>query len=257
MYTPNLRYKLDLHRLKIGLLSLFLLVGVVASAQNPNRRTENLINYDEERIHYGFALGVHSSKYVFKYRDAFVTPSFDTLHSIVNRPLAGFKVGFVVNFHLWQYLDFRVLPTFGLYENELKYRYTNGTSFTMFKDATFLEIPLVFKYKSQRRRNTAMYLVLGVNPSLEAAAKGDEQADIETLETKNWSIAVESGVGFDLYFPLFKFSPELRYSWGFRNMIQEDINEFNAPIEKLIFHNFTFFVTFEGGPSYFKRKNRR
>ncbi|MEM9328870.1 MAG: porin family protein [Bacteroidota bacterium] len=239
------------------MLGVILVSGWSATAQNPNRRTENLINYDQERIHYGFAFGGHSSKYVFKYSDAFVTPSFDTLHSIVNRSLGGFKIGFVVNIRLFQYLDFRVLPTFGLYENELLYRFTNSSNLTVFKDATFLEIPLVFKYKSQRRRNTGMYLVLGVNPSLEAAARGDEEADIETLETKNWNLAIESGIGFDIFFPLFKFSPELRYSWGIRNMLQPEVNQFNAPLEKLLFHNFTFFITFEGGPSYLKRNKRR
>ena len=259
MYTPNLRHKLHIHGFKIAFVILFLFLGVVAQGQrqNPNRRTENLINYDEERIHYGFAFGGHSSKYVFQYSPTFVTPSLDTLHSIKNRSLGGIKIGFVVNFHLWQYLDFRILPTFGLYENELVYRYTDGTNFTLFKDATFLEMPLLFKYKSQRRRNTAMYVVFGVNPSLEAAARGDEEADIETLETKNWNFAIESGIGFDLYFPLFKFSPEIRYSWGLRNMLQEEINEFNEPLQKLIFHNFTFFISFEGGPSYFKRNRRR
>ncbi len=257
MQIPDTWHKLNLHRLKIVLVIFLVGVWGTGVAQTYNNRTENLIHYDEERIHYGFAFGGHSSKYVIKYNNDFVSPSLDTLHSVVTRSLGGFKVGFVVNFHLYQYLDFRILPTFGLYENELLYRFTNSGTETLFKDATYFELPLVLKYKSVRRRNTAMYLVGGINPSLEAAARGDDVAEVETLETKNWNLAIETGIGLDIYFPLFKFSPELRYSWGIRNMIREEKNEFNAALDKVIFHNFTFFITFEGGPSYLKKKNRR
>ncbi len=258
MQAPYTRHQLNLHWHKVIFAALLVVLCRVATAQTGYQgRTENLINYDEQKVHYGFSFGGHASRYVIKYNDAFVSPSFDTLHSVTTRSLGGFKVGFIVNIGLYQYLDFRIQPTFGLYENELLYRFTNSASQVLFKDATYFELPLLLKYKSVRRKNTAMYMIAGINPSLEAAARGDDVADIETLETKNWNIAVETGVGFDLYFPFFKFSPEIRYSWGFRNMIREEKNDFNAALDKVIFHNFTFFITFEGGPSYLKRKNRR
>ena len=257
MQTIDLRNKFDLYRAKVALAGLFVLGVLVANAQTYGNRTENLINYDEEKIHYGFAFGGHASKYIIKYNEDFVSPSLDSLHSVVTRNLGGFKVGFIVNFHLYQYLDFRIQPTFGFYENELLYRFDDSSTRVLFKDATYFELPLLLKYKSVRRKNTAMYIIGGINPSLEAAASGDDVAEVETLETKNWNIAIDTGVGFDIYFPLFKFSPELRYSWGLRNMIREEKNEFNAALDKVIFHNLTFFITFEGGPSYLKKRNRR
>ncbi|MDW3193719.1 MAG: porin family protein [Cytophagales bacterium] len=257
MQTPYPRHKFDIRWLKISLVALVLLASFPSWGQSSSGRTENLIHYDDEFIHYGFAFGGHASRYVFKYNDTFVSPSFDSLHSIANRALGGFKVGFVVNFHLLQYLDLRVLPTFGLYENELQYRFTNGTTFALFKDATYFELPIVLKYKSVRRRNHALYVVGGVSPSLEAAARGDEVADVETLETRNWNFAIETGIGFDIYFPLFKFSPEIRYSWGLRNLLSDNKNDFNAALDKLVQHNFTFFITFEGGPSYLKKRRLR
>lgn len=257
MQTPHIRHQFNLRGLQVSLIVLLLLVSGKSWGQASSGRTENLIHYDEEFIHYGFAFGGHASRYVFKYNDAFVSPTFDSLHSIANKALGGFKVGFVVNFHILQYLDVRILPTFGLYENELQYRFTNGTTFALFKDATYFEIPVVLKYKSVRRRNHALYVVGGISPSLEAAARGDEVADVETLETRNWNFAIETGLGFDIYFPLFKFSPEIRYSWGLRNLLSPNKNDFNAALDKLVQHNFTFFITFEGGPSYLKRRLRR
>ena len=174
MQATDIWYKLHIYGIKIALLFGLWFLSTAGHAQTYGNKTENLIHYDEEKIHYGFAFGIHGSRYIIQYNEDFISPTFDTLQSIVNKSLGGFKVGFVVNFHLFQYLDFRILPTFGLYENELDYRITDGSTLTLFKDATYFEIPLLLKYKSVRRKNTAMYVVAGINPSFEAAARGDD-----------------------------------------------------------------------------------
>jgi len=248
MQVTYLWHKLHLHRHKIGVLGLLLLLGLTGQAQN--NPSANLPDYDEHKIHYGFFIGLHSSKYRIQYDDIYATPAFDTLHSVVPGNLGGFKIGFVVNFHLLQYLDFRILPTVAFYENDLTYRYSNLTEQRHVKDATIVEIPLLFKYKSQRRGNYAMYLVGGVKPSFEAVGRGQKEDTSAKLDLLRNQISIEVGAGFDMYFPLFKFSPEIRYSWGVKNMIDpKSVSEFNIPLKKLTTHNLSLYVTFEGGPS--------
>jgi len=147
-----------------------------------------------------------------------------------------------------QYLDFRMLPTVGFYENDLTYRYTDGSILRVLKDATMIEFPLLFKYKSARRGNLAMYMIFGINPSLEASGKGDERDIAETLELKNWNVAIDVGAGLDLFNSFFKFSPEIRYSYGLRNMLNRPGNEFNVGLDRLTTQNLGIFITFEGGP---------
>jgi len=259
MQTVNLRYQLYLRWRKIALFSLLTFsIGYSSIAQN--NPSDNLINYEEQWVHYGFLIGLHSSKYVTKYSEFFTSPVMDTVHSIVPGNLGGFKLGFVINMRVFQYLDFRVLPTVGFYENDLTYRFTNATSFRELKDATMVELPLLLKYKSARRGNLAMYMVFGINPSLEASGKGDEQDVGEKLELKNWDAAIDVGVGLDIFYPFFKFSPEIRYSYGLRNMLTDDPNAFSEGLSRLTRQNISLFFTFEGGPQNERKiwkKNRQ
>lgn len=248
MQTINIRHKLHIHRGKI-VLSFVLLLSFVISVKAQNNPTDNLINYDNQWIHYGFTLGIHSSKYVIKYSDAFTTPALDTVHSIVPGNLAGFKLMFVINMRIADHLDFRMLPGAGFYEYDLTYRMTDGSNLRELKTPTMVELPLLLKYKSERRGNIAMYTVFGVNPSLEAAGKGDEVDVVERLKTKNWNLSIDVGVGLDIYYPFFKFSPEIRYSYGLRNMISDGPpNDFSVGLSRVSTQNLAIFISFEGGP---------
>lgn len=256
MQTANIWHKFYIHWYKIALLlAMFSSFGIDASAQNTKRI--NLPIYDDNHIHYGFLIGGHSSRYRIEHSDAFVSQQFDSLHSIVPGNLGGFKLGFVINFLLYQYLDFRILPTVAFYQNDLTYRFTDGTSIRELRDPTFVEVPLLFKYKSVRRGNARMYLLGGITPSIRAAGAGE--ADELKLLVKSTNLALDIGVGFDLYQPLFKFSPELRYSYGLVNVLQDEKNIFSEGLRRITTHNLTFYITFEGGPTEIKnlrKKNR-
>jgi len=236
---------------------MLLLVVFVLPAQAQNERKDNLIDYDLEWIHYGFLIGVHQSKYRILYSDAYATPALDSLHSIVPNNTGGWKVGFVVDMALVNNLSFRILPTVGFYEYDITYRYTNGTTLKKVKPVTTVEVPLLLKYKSARRGNVAMYTVGGVNPQIEAGGKGDQFGNVDELSLLNFNFAVEAGVGFDLYFPLFKFSPEVRYSWGLRNMLPGTPNNYSVAMKRLTYQNITMYITFEGGPSYLRHQKRK
>lgn len=255
MQIFNLWHKFHLYRHQI--IGALLLLIIVLPSQAQNDPKENLLDYDLEWIHYGFLIGFHESKYRTQYDDVYATPAFDTLHSIVPGNLPGWKVGFIVDMALQEYISFRVLPTVGFYEYDLTYRFTDGRTIRELKPATMVEVPLMLKYKSARRGNVAMYITGGLSPSFEAAGKGDQFDTQEGLALRDWNVAVDAGIGFDLYFPLFKFSPEVRYSWGLRNMLTGDPNEYDAALKKLTYQNISFYVTFEGGPSYLKHQRRK
>lgn len=255
MQIPYFRNKLNIHWRKIIVLCL---IGFALSGTTQNNPSAHLPDYDDHFVHYGFLLGVHSSKYRIQYADIYGSPAFDTLHSVVPGNMGGFKLGFVVNFHVLQYLDFRILPTVGFYENDLTYRFTNGTEQRYVKDATIVELPLLLKYKSMRRGNYAMYLVGGLKPSFEAVGRGQEEDTSDKLELVRNQINIDVGVGFDIYNPLFKFSPEIRYSYGLKNMLRKgSTSPYNIPLQKLTTHNLGFFITFEGGPSTLTGGSRR
>ena len=256
MQTTHARHQQHLYWQKIA-LGLFLAFLSFQPLFGQNRVKENLADYDEQWIHYGFMMSGHTSQYRIKYNDSFTLPQYDSIHSIIPDKLGGFKLGFVVNMYLFQFLDFRILPTVGFYENTLTYRFTDGNSIRELKDPTMMELPMLLKYKSVRRGNIAMYLVGGVNPAWEAVGKGDGVDSREKLELRRFNFSLDFGAGFDLYYPLFKFSPEIRASFGQRNMLTGRTNNYNVNLDELVTQNVAFFITFEGGPNYLKRKRKQ
>ncbi len=247
MQATNIRNLFHLHRHQVILLGLLLSLSSPLVGQNST--VINLPNYTERFLHYGFGMGLHTSRYSIQYSDLYSDKQLDTLHSIVPHGLGGFKIGFISNMRLAQYLDFRVLITVGFYENKLIYRSITGNTLEELVDATTVELPLLFKYRSVRRDNIGMYLIGGITPTIEARGKDDKANSRERLLTKSSYLAIEAGVGFDLYYPLFKFAPEIRYSWGISNVLTDDLNKYSAGLKRISPHNLTLYITFEGGPS--------
>lgn len=256
MQTANTWNKLHIRRYKI---IIWALVFFATPAFSQNYNTDNLVDYDNEWIHYGFHMGLHSTKYQIKYADIYSTPALDSLHSAIPETSPGWRVGFVVNMRLFRYLDLRVLPTVSFGDYTMTYRFTNGEILQDTKDITTVELPILLKYKSARRGNVSMYAVGGINNAIEVAGRGDNFDSSNNLRLKNYNISLDGGIGFDLYFPLFKFSPEIRYTWGLRDMLPNQSTDYSVPFKDLTFENFAFYITFEGGPSYLKylRKKKK
>jgi hypothetical protein len=257
MQNAYIRHKFHLYSYQVVLalcIGLFFLHDE-ADAQVPG--AVNLPNFDEQKIHYGFLIGGQSSKFRMKYSDAFISPEMDSLHSILPENKFGFKIGFIVDFHVLQYLDVRLTPTFGFYQLGLNYRFDTGEVLEELRDPTYFEVPVLLKYKSIRRKNRAMYLLAGLSPGIKVsgAKKGEDTS--ERLLIKKFNLALEVGVGLDLFQPFFKFSPEVRYSYGLINALDSEKNDFSAGIEQLNIHSFTIYVTFEGGPSSFKKVGKK
>ena len=223
----------DLHRNKVVLVIFLLLVSVHCSAQKFRWARENNPRYDERWISYGFIIGLHSSSYQVKYSDKFVTQNFDTVHSVMAPASPGFSLGGLINMRLYDELDLRLMPKAGFYDHKLIYQYTDETSQDQLIETAIMEFPLALKYKSTRRGNIRMYMVGGVTPSFELSGKNDVESNTANLSVKKNDLTVDAGVGLDLYFPLFKFSPELRFSRGLLNAIGDDPSVFKEPLKRL------------------------
>jgi hypothetical protein len=248
MDTINIRHKFNLLGQKtiviLLLLGGFISVNQQANAQRRNSAI-NLPTYDERWLHYGFIIGLHTSGYRVRYNELFTSAAMDSVHSIVTPSNFGFSLGFIVNFRLAQYLDFRILPKVSFYENRLEYNYTNRPQKIVPVENTIVEVPLVLKFKSQRRLNNRMYIVGGITPSIEATGKRQDVDDDDRLFLTNTNLAIEIGIGTDIYYELFKFSPEIRYSFGLRNLLGNEPNLNTVNLDRLTLHSLTFYLQFE------------
>ena len=218
------------------------------------RKGQNLVAYDDRFLHYGFFLAINKSQFKVTTRDYFRRQQNDSLKladssalMVMNSvPSLGFTTGFILNFRIFDLLDVRLLPTVSFYQRYIEFENLKGIRNVELKQSTFsfIELPVMLKFKSQRRNNSRMYMLAGIKPALEVGSKKNEiQSD--RLRSNVFDFSAEYGCGFDMYYPLFKFSPEIRFSHGFVNLRLDDPNEYARSIQKMLTHTITLYFNFE------------
>ncbi|MEO5977671.1 MAG: outer membrane beta-barrel protein [Chryseolinea sp.] len=249
MHVSYIWSKFDIYRYKVVLVLALVMLSAVSCMAQPEQHPpmrwiqRNNPNYDNRKITYGFLIALHSSIYAVKYSDAFVTQKFDTLYAVNPKWSSGFTLGFIVNLRLEEQLDLRITPQVAFYQQMVRYQYTNETFKDALVESTMVELPLLLKYKSERRGNIRMYMIGGAKAGIQASGK-KEQTKAE-LEVKSTNLTLEAGVGFDLYYPLFKFSPELRYSHGIVDILGNRSNDFGQPLKQVTTHAVTLYFLFQ------------
>ena len=243
MQSTHLRNKFTLLGYQVVLCLLF--ISGVSEGQHFKWARRNNPEFDRRKISYGFMIGLHTSAYELKYSDQFVTQAFDSVHSVQGSFSGGFSLGFLVNMRLNDVLDLRVMPKAGFYNHKLTYYYTNNTTRQQLVETTMVEFPILLKYKSQRRGNVRMYMVGGITPGIEASGKNDVQSTTANLSIRSRNLSLDAGLGFDFYFPLFKFSQEIRFSRGISNMLGPDASIYSAPIKYLNTNTISVYFIFQ------------
>jgi len=246
MHTINLRDLLHLHRTKviIGILFLFVVSqDVIAQGQGYVRR--HLEYYDDKPIHYGILFAVPFTRYNFRHSTPSGSPTAGDSAYLIQSPTKGaFRMGFTINAYLNERFDIRTTPSVSLYEREMKYSYPNSPDKTDKRESTWLEIPLLVKYKSKRRVNTRMYMIAGVTMGIETNVKRSRGGGVSNgrLDTQTSDFTLDYGVGYERFFEFFKFAPELRFSHGLKNVFQ---GSSNTGISRLTTHTVTLYLNFE------------
>lgn len=204
----------------------------------------NLENFDKQRVHWGYFLGFNS--YDFKF-DYIANPKVD----VQVKRTTGFNVGLVGNLRLFEYLDLRFEP--GLYytQRDLSFSgFDNEYDGLREVKSTYIHFPLLLKFSAKRTGNIKPYLLGGVSRSLNLSSNfnaKDDNITGERFRMNKWTNNYELGVGIDIYFEYFKFSPSIRGVFSFEDELIRD-NTPDSPYTgniasmktRGIFVNFTF-----------------
>ncbi|GAB3737483.1 type IX secretion/gliding motility protein PorT/SprT [Spirosoma lituiforme] len=234
-------------RWRVGLalaVSLLSLISASTQAQSSYKYVrKHLERYDDKTIHYGFFFAVPVTRFSVTYSPAFLTADSASRIYSPNKP--AFRVGFVVNTFLSKHFDLRLTPSVSLLSREVQYDYPGGTSRTEVRESTWIDLPLLVKYKSERRNNNRMYLLAGGAFSIESNVRKKETQGVNKLSTGTMDFSVEYGIGFEQFFEYFKFAPELRFSHGLVNLYQPTNNVAGVGINRLTTHSVTLYLNFE------------
>ena len=256
MQTPDIRHQFDLYWRKIILLLVFL-AGIIAHTYSQGRFGEiSQAGQDDRAFSYGFFLAAQTNYFRLKYSDAFVNITNgqgDNVESIVPVYTPGFSLGFLSILRLHDQLNLMFTPKIGFYEFGIDVSTFNpGPSDApevrverVLSEATMVELPLLFKYKAQRFNNSRMFFTAG--SSYMFRIKEQEEADIEPIVTTGRDVTLDLGLGFDMYFKYFKFSPEIRFSHGLINLYRPAATnpEFRDLISEIRRKSITLYLHFQ------------
>ncbi len=214
----------------------------------------NLRNFDKRAFHFGFALGYNSSDF---YLDRNVLRDFerDSLLVLEVERKPGFNLGIVSSLDVSPTFKIRFLPGLSFQERNLAYTYAfNGDSTLKWNkkvESTFLDFPLIMKFRTERVKNFAAYCLAGGRFGLDMASNKDVNNKTASLKDQIVKITkpdygIEVGGGIDLFLEYFKFGIELKLSTGLKNVLIQENTQFSTPIERLRTKMWSLSFTFEG-----------
>lgn len=225
---------------------LFLLaISFTISALSQRRRVENLPTFDKRKIHYGFYLGLNDNDFKLNLRNSSVANA-----DITVEPTTGFNVGLIADLRLHKNINLRFEP--GLISNSKRiyFNHLNRPQDSIREiGSTYLHIPLVLKFSTDKYRNIRPYVLGGIsydhNFSSNEANPDDNSSGQFRMKSSNFMYEV--GLGVDVYLSFFKFSPSIRGVFAINNEIvyDNDANsQWTAPVNFMgtrgIFLNFAF-----------------
>lgn len=216
--------------------------------RNKPKKEINLPNYDEKLIHYGFFLGLNYDRVSIRHSQTYLE---DTIYKKIT-PLgeAGFALGFLMNIRLHDQLAFKIVPSVGFYTRNIRYEftkedplYTNPLQINQSTETSMIEMQFLMKYRSLRRKNTRAYVIAGIKPSIRAGGRRGNSGE-QRMNYGRIDCSIEYGAGLEIYFPYFKWSPELRFSHGIVNVNTGD-GLYNRALESIFTHTVSLYFFFE------------
>jgi hypothetical protein len=228
----------------------FLILPFLLFGQAPKVR--NLPDFDQKWVHFGFSLGVTTTNFAMQSD----IRRNDTMSAIFIEPQSGFSLGIVSDLHLNKNLNLRFIPSLSFGQRNIEYSFESAVTNDRFGitksiESTYIDFPLNIKFATDRYNNFAAYVVGGAQYSIDLVS----QKDVSNL-AKNFNniivivdestISGQLGFGFDFYLEYFKFSPELKVSYGINNVLFQDNTVFSDPISRLRSRIFQISFTFEG-----------
>lgn len=216
---------------------ILVLGGVQANAQKI--KLKHLTTFDDKLLHFGFTLGVNTLDFTTRnympigentrfyprewQGDPKQITASDTVRADVASLIPGFTVGIITNLRMSRDLDLRFLPGMSFGERKLYYNIPVVDNIIPFAErqydysikSTFLDFPLLIKYKALRINNARPYVIFGGAYRIDIS----KSASQDLVSLKRGGYYAEIGGGWDTYLQFFRFSVEAKVSIGLNDQL--------------------------------------
>jgi hypothetical protein len=226
-----------------------LLIGGGVSAQL--RDAINLPDHDSKPFYLGIGFMYEQSHLQISAHPKFLQS--DSVLYVNPNNTGGFGVSGMFTFRVMSHLEFRIaFPEFIFASNTLSYHISYPPAgetnlATKQIQSLLLGFPAQVKFLSDRIDNFRVYMLGGFNYRYDLASNSSARKAQNLVKLTPSDMAVEAGLGFQFFFPVFILSPELKFSEGIKNVHSRDPNlQYSNVIDKLKTRMIVFSLIFEG-----------
>lgn len=238
------------NKITYSLTVIILALPILSKAQL--RDGINLIDHDEKLIRFGINFGINRSHYNIGHSKQFL--SFDSVNVIESINSTGINLAWMVNLNLNQHFDIRTQPL-NLIFTEKAFQYTLSKPDRVRKEDSVvtkkvqgitLAFPLQLKFSSDRITNFKVYMLAGGRVEYDLAANAGKKNNDEIITLQKLDYAAEAGIGFHIYFPVFVLTPELKVTYGLKNVLSPNNSlKYSNTIDRLNSRSITLSLTVE------------
>lgn len=208
-----------------------------------NHIEQNMPKYDRRRFHFGINIGTQLTGVAVRTIPDLRALLPDTIYSITPVWTPGFTMGIETNMRLNENFDLRFTPQLTLTSRTLLFERPAGRVDKFDIEATMVEFPVYIKFKTDRIDNFRAYMLAGGKYVYDISNKiAAENASDYPVKFGAHDAQAEVGFGLDFYLPYFKFSAQVKGSWGFVNLNYPENNVYNRGIDGLYARS--IFITF-------------
>jgi hypothetical protein len=212
----------SLNRRSLYILFALIVILIPNVLSGQKQKPKNKSWYDDKLLHFGFSLGLNTMDFRITPSQAYL--SADSLYPEVSMLNPGINIQIVTDLHPANHIDIRFLPGVSFGQRNIRY-YKDKVLYNDNQrlESSFLEFPLLLKYKGDRLNNVRPYFITGLNFRYDLAAKKeyDEEKPVY-VRLKRSDLYYEIGGGLDFYLIYFKFSIELKMSNGLFDVLVDE-----------------------------------
>ena len=235
---------------KLFIISFILLITGITQVnaqviRGHRDQIENLPNFDKRTLRFGFYLGMNNNSYKISYYDQSGIDTNSPINPIPSSDMfvsvdasLGFNLGFVIDYRLHQNISLRLEP--GLMSNTKTLTFINPNLNTFDSEGlpiytgtdikereisgTYLHLPLLLKFSTNRYKNIRPYIIGGASYDYNFSSNETNSKDNYDAEFRMTSsnFMYEVGIGMEFYFNYFKFSPSIRGIFAINNEMVPD-----------------------------------
>ena len=234
----------DIFSKKVKLFLILIMFSQSLLAQMSGRENHNFRDFNKKAYYFGINLGFNNSGYKLQQSGFFINN--DSIKVTEGKSEIGVNMHMITNLKLGEYFDFRFLPGFSFAQRGLEFTQVSSSLVVERKiESVFFELPFHIRFKSEPYKDKRMFIVAGLKYSYDVQTNSKSRKSLIKIAPHDFQYEV--GVGMQMFYPYFIFSPEIKFSRGLGNILLYDRTQNEARVlENVVSQIFTISFNFEG-----------